>query len=114
MKQYFVIASLLFSAAAYANDVAHDKSASQQSMTSSQAPKSAKTPGINGLNEDSQGRSITAPPTKTRAQVAAETAEAGQLGLLAWGGHGPKKGTAQQEDEVRMAGEQASGHSGTS
>ena len=60
------------------------------------------------------GRVATAPSTKTRAQAQAETIEASHPGLTGWGGYVPKMGTAAQENEIRMAGKRAAGHTAAS
>ena len=117
MKQYLVIASLLVSATAHANDVdpnGFDRQAFETSTPAAQASAGSQAPGITGIDIDNDGRVVTAPSIKTRAQVQAETIEASRLGLTGWGGHDPTMGTADQENEVRMAGEQANGHTAAS
>jgi hypothetical protein len=52
--------------------------------------------------------------SKTRAQVAAETREAARLGLLRYGVLGPVQATAQQEQQIKLAGMRAANHGAAS
>lgn len=117
MKQVVLLATLLVSASAFANDVDPFNFERQHfatsSMTRAEMRAQASAPA-GGIDIDNDGRVVTPPSLKTRAQVAAETAEASRLGLLSWGGHDAKIGTVGQEQEIRMAGEHASKHSAAS
>jgi len=50
---------------------------------------------------------VLVPPSKTRAQVAAETREAARLGLLRYGVLGPAQPTVEQERQIKLAGMRA-------
>ena len=113
MKQLVPLAALLVSAAAFANDVDpfnFEKEHFSSSMTREEATARPQAAAVS-YDIDNDGRVITAPSTKTRAQVVAETLEASRLGLLAWGGHDAKAGTPAQEQQIMLAGEHAAGHS---
>jgi len=117
MKPFVLLASLLVSATAFANDVDpfnFEKEHFSSSMTRDAAIARSQAPAEVGLDIDNDGRVVTASSSmKTRAQVAAETLEASRLGLMAWGGHDARLGTADQEEKIRLAGEHASGHTAT-
>ena len=117
MKPFVLLASLLVSATAFANDVDpfnFEKEHFSSSMTRDEAIARSHAPAEVGLDIDNDGRVVTAQSSmKTRAQVVAEMREASRLGLTAWGGHDARLGTAAQEQQIKLAGERASGHTAT-
>ena len=118
MKLLFVAASLLACSTAFANDVDPNGFEKQHStistMTRAEAHELWKTRTPPSIRIDDQGRAITAPSVKTRAQVVAETAEAARLGLLSYGERAPVQATAAQEQAIYVAGQRAIGHSAAS
>jgi len=117
MRQFVLLASLLVSTSVFANDVdpaGFEKEHFNASMTRADAIAQAKRALAPSIKIDDQGRAITAPSTKPRAQVAAETREAARLGLLKYGELGPAQATAEQEQQITVAGLRAIGHSATS
>lgn len=114
MKKIVLLASVLASTAAIAHDVdpfGFEKEHFQSSLSRAEAIERAKIPQAPSIKIDDQGRAITAPSKKTRAQVAAETLEASRLGLITYGERAPAQTTAEQEAQIELAGQRASGHS---
>lgn len=109
MKQFVLLASLLACTTAFANDVDpfnFEKEHFSSSMTRDQAIAQSHAPAAAGTDSDGAGRTTSAPSTKTRAQVDAETREAMRFGL-----YGDNlSGTPAQEEQIRAAGLHASGH----
>jgi hypothetical protein len=109
-----LLASLLVSTSVFANDVdpnGFEKEHFNGTMTRAEAIAQAKTARGPSIRIDDQGRAITAPSTKSRAQVAAEAREAARLGLMKYGEVGPVQTTAEQEQQIALAGLRATGHS---
>jgi hypothetical protein len=116
MKELALLASLLVSTSVFANDVDPNGFEQQHfsgSMTRAEAVAQARNPTTLGIKVDDQGRVITTPSTKARAQVAAEQREAARLGLMKYGEVGPVA-TAEQERQIMVAGLRAIGQSATS
>jgi hypothetical protein len=115
MKQYFALASLLVSVAVHANDIDpynFEREHFSSSMTRAQVLARQKQPYLVGVDIDAAGRTVTDPTSTARAEVTAETVEASRLGLNGWGGHEARTGTPMQEEQVRLAGEHATGRAG--
>lgn len=114
MKKIVLLLSVLASTAAIANDVdpfSFEKEHSQSSLSRAEAIERSKAAQAPSIRIDDQGRAITAPSKKTRAQVAAETLEAVRLGLITYGERAPAQTTAEQEAQIELAGQRAGGHS---
>jgi hypothetical protein len=117
MKRLIFIA--MFAAASapvLANDVdpfGFEKEHAPSSMTRAEAVAVAQKAQPVQMRIDDQGRLITSPSTKSRAQVAAEAAAAGRLGLHRFGDLGPVQLTAEQDQEITLAGLRAIGQSGS-
>jgi hypothetical protein len=117
MRELALLASLLVSTSVFANDVDPNGFEQQHfngSMTRAEALAQARTPTALGIKVDDQGRAITTPSTKARAQVAAEQREAARLGLMKFGEIGAVQATADQERQITVAGLRAIGQSATS
>jgi hypothetical protein len=114
VKQLALLASLLIGTAVYAHDV--DPMGLEKdhfivsSMTRAEAIALSKQARPVTIRIDDQGRAITLPSTKSRAQVAGEAREAARLGLMNYGALGPVQATAEQEQQITLAGLRASGH----
>jgi len=116
MQRLIFLAVLAASAPVLANDVdpfGFDKQTTAGGMTRAEASALAKAAPPAAMRIDDQGRLITTPSTKSRAQVAAETAAAARLGLLRFGELGPIQPTDEQEREITLAGLRAIGQSGS-
>jgi hypothetical protein len=116
MKLSVLLASLLLSAGAFAHDVdpyGFEKEHFTSAVSRSEAIDRAKAKTQTSIRIDDQGRAITAPSTKSRAQVDAEMREAARLGLMRYGEVGPAPATAAQEQQINLAGQRAS-HAATS
>lgn len=117
MKQFLILASLVVSTAVFANDVdpnGFEKQHFQSSMTRSEAVTASKAAPAPSIRIDDQGRAITAPSKKSRAQVEAETREAARLGLLRNDDvRGQARGSVEQEQQINLAGQRASNQSAT-
>lgn len=116
MQRTLILALLVASAPAFAHDVdpcgfEQQHSNASSSLSRSQVVSQMRTPLPLSIKIDDQGRAITAPSIKSRAQVVAETNEAARLGLLRVNEIGPVAATAEQEQRIRQAGLQAAGHS---
>jgi hypothetical protein len=115
MKQFILLASLLASTSVFAHDVdpnGFEKEHFNSSLSRDQAIAQSKTASAPSIRIDDQGRAITAPATKARAQVAAETLEAGRLGLMSRSDVvGAVEATPEQERQINLAGMRAIGHS---
>lgn len=114
MNKLVLLASLLASTTVFAHDVdpnGFEKEHFTGSMSRAEAIAQSKKPFVTSIRIDDQGRAITAPSTRSRAQVAAETREAARLGLMRYGEQSPAQGNAEQEEQIRLAGERAIGHS---
>lgn len=107
MKLALVVASLLVSSAAVAHDVdpyGFEQDHFTSAMTRAEAIARSKLPQTVSIRIDDQGRAVTSPSTKSRAQVAAETREAARLGLLRYTQLGPVQATVEQEQQIKLAG----------
>ena len=117
MKQFVLLASLLVSATAFANDVDpfnFEKEHFSGSMSRTEAIANSNAPAGVGIDIDNDGRVVTGASTKTRAEVAAETREAARLGLIGFGRErGYVSGSPAEEQQIRVAGERAINHSAT-
>jgi Domain of unknown function (DUF4148) len=109
-----IIASLLVSSTAFANDI--DPFGFEKQVfvsTKSRAEVAADARQALAAGQISSGETVYVeytPSTKSRTQVAAETKEAGRLGLLASRGElGPVQPSAEQEQQIRVAGLRAIG-----
>jgi hypothetical protein len=117
MKSVIVLASLLISTSVFANDVdpfgfekehfVTSKSRTEVAVDLQIAQASGQMPvGELGV------KPVEIKSTRSRAQVAAETREAARLGLLSgYGELGPKQATVDQEQQIKLAGQLAIGHS---
>ena len=114
MKRVLILASLLVSTSVFANDVdpnGFEKQHFGSSMTRAEfLANAAAAKSAPSIRIDDQGRAITSPSVKSRAQVAAETQEAQRLGLLRYGEVAPIEPTAEQEEQINLAGQRAAGH----
>jgi len=109
MKTAVFLATVLVSASALANDVDPFGFEQEQFVsTKTRAEVFAELQAARAKDELPVGelgvRFVAPPSTKTRAQVAAETLEAARLGLLQYGELGPKQPTAEQAEQIRLAG----------
>jgi len=110
MKRTLILAALLVATSAFANDIdpfGFEKEHFQTSKSRSEVVADFKVAQATGqLPQGELG--IPPLPTKsikTRSQVAAETREAGRLGLLSsYGEAGPKQATPEQEHQIELAG----------
>jgi hypothetical protein len=111
MKSTLVLAALLFANSAFANDIdpfgfenEHFQFARSRAEVSADL-KVAQAMGQLPAYGEVGIRSIEEKSVKTRVQVAAETQEAARLGLLSsYGEAGPKQATAEQEQQIHLAG----------
>ncbi len=110
-------ALVVVSAPAFANDVdpfGFEKQAqSPSTMTRADVNAAMKQKAVITMKIDDQGRLITMPSVKSRAQVAAEAAAASRLGLNRFGEMEPVQGTPAQEQAIQLAGQRALGQSGS-
>jgi GTP-dependent phosphoenolpyruvate carboxykinase len=116
MKQYILVASLLVSASAFAHDVdpnGFEKQHFTSSVSRTEVIDRAKAKTQTSIRIDDQGRAITTPSTKSRAEVNAEMREAARFGLMRNGEVGAVPATAAQEEQINLAGQRAS-HSASS
>lgn len=114
MKQFVLLASLLVSASVFANDVdpfGFEKEHFSSSMSRADVMARWQAPLVLGNKFDDVGRVVSPPSTKTRAQVVAETHEVAQLRLLSYGEQGLVQGSAEQEEQIKLAGRRAILHS---
>ena len=115
-RTVLILASLLASTAAFAqNDI--DPFGFEKQVfvsTKSRAEVDADARQALAAGQTSRGETVYVeytPSVKSRAQVAAETREAARLGLLASRGEaGPVQPTAEQEQQIRLAGLRAIGN----
>jgi len=112
MKSIIVIAALLASGSVLASDVdpaGFEKEHFNSSLSRADAVALSKRASAPSIRIDDQGRAIVAPSTLPRAQVAAETREAQRLGLIRYGEMGSIQPTAEQEQQIKVAGQRAVG-----
>ena len=115
MKSIFVLAALVVSTSTFANDVdpfGFEKEHFIFSKTRAEVAADLKVAQATGqLPIGELGvKPIEIKSTKSRAQVVAETHEAARLGLLGgYGELGPKQATAEQEQQIKLAGLHAIG-----
>ena len=117
MKRFVLLASLLASTAVFANDIdpmGFEKEHFSSSMTRADAVARSQAPLVLGNKYDDVGRVASSPSTRTRAEVAAETAQAARFGLLRNGERDLTFGTAEQEEQIRLAGQRAIEHGSAS
>jgi len=114
MKRIILALAILSSGVALANDVdpnGFEKEHFQFSKSREEVKADLKVAQANGElpRFGELGVQFRDPPsTKSRAQVAAETREAGRLGLLSQYGEGPhRSATPEEERLIRLAGERA-------
>jgi len=115
MKQFVLIASMLVSASVFANDIdpmGFEQEHFSSTMSRDEAAVRSNTPLTLGNKFDDVGRVASPPSTKTRAEVAAETQAAQRLGLMSYGEQSLARGTAEQEEQIKVAGQRAV-HNGT-
>lgn len=112
-----IIASLLVSSTAFAHQNDIDPFGFEKQVfvsTKSRAEVNADAKQALVAGQTSRGETVyveNTPSVKSRAQVIAETREAARLGLLASRGEaGPIQPTAEQEQQIRLAGLRAIGN----
>lgn len=117
MKRLILAALVVAAAPAFANDVDpfgfEKEAASPSTVTRADVTSAMKQKSVVTMRIDDQGRLITAPSVKSRAQVAAEAAAASRLGLNRFGEMEPLQGTPAQEQAIQVAGQRAIGQSGS-
>lgn len=114
MKKIATLVLALASAGTFAHDVdpfGFEKEHSMSTISRAEAVERAKAVQAPSIKIDDQGRAITAPSKKSRAQVVAETLEAQRLGLIGYGERGAAQATVAQEAQIELAGQRAGGHS---
>jgi hypothetical protein len=114
MRKFVLLAALLATTSVFANDVdpfGFEKEHYSGSMSRGDVMDRWQQPLILGNKFDDVGRVVSPPSTKTRAQVAAETSEAINLGLMSYGERGLEPATPEQEERIKVAGRRAS-HAG--
>ena len=113
MKRTLLLAALLASTTAFANDVdpfGLEKDHFQFSKTRAEVKADLKVAQATGqlpVFGEIGVQPIAIASTASRAQVVAETREAARLGLLSYGELGPKDATPAQEHQIKLAGERA-------
>jgi len=111
MKRVLILAALLATTSAFANDIdpfGFEKEHFQTSKSRAEVTADLKVAQATGqtLGFGEVGdRPLETKSIKSRSQVAAETREAARLGLLGgYGEAGPKQATAEQEHQIQLAG----------
>ena len=115
MKRLISLALLSVSATAFAHDVdpfGFEKQTLDSGLTRADVVANMQRPAPVSMKIDDQGRLITTPSTKSRAQVAAETQTALKMGLVRHGELGPVQATSAQEHAINVAGLRALEQSG--
>ena len=113
MKGLVLLASLLASTAVLANDIdpmGFEKEHFSSTMTRAEAIAQSQAPLALGSKYDDVGRVVSPPSTKARAQVAAEAAQAARFHLIGYGERELAIGTAEQEQQISIAGQRAIDH----
>ncbi|HTT11301.1 MAG TPA: hypothetical protein VMG60_10465 [Burkholderiaceae bacterium] len=113
MKRFVLLASLLVSTAVFANDIdpmGFEKEHFSSTMTRAEAIAHSQAPLVLGNKYDDVGRVASPPSTRTRSQVAAEMVQAARFHLIGYGERDLSIGTAEQEQQIRLAGERAIDH----
>ncbi len=116
MKRLITLALLSVSATAFAHDVdpfGFETQATTGTLSRAEVVENMNRPGTVSMKIDDQGRLITAPSTKRRAQVVAETEAAARLGLIRHGELGPIPANEAQERVINLAGLRALEQSGS-
>lgn len=116
MKRVLILASLLVSTSAFAHDVdpfGFEKQHFSASASRADVAADLKVAQQEGwLPVGELGvKPLEFASSKSRAQVAAETREAARLGLLRYTILGPVQATADQEQQITLAGLRATTHS---
>lgn len=112
MQRFLFLAALVASAPVLAHDVdpfGFEQQHAPSTLTRAEARAQSKMAQPVTMRIDDAGRLITAPSTKPRAQVAAETAAAARMGLIRHGEVGLVQPTDAQEREIGLAGMRAAG-----